>query len=110
MKTGFNAGGLVTGTRCHSFLDNTNRSVLYGALFRNIYEACMEVITAIKNRRAAKSFDPHHKMSEETRRVLLEMSALAPSAYNIQHWRIVDVQDPAQRAAIREVAWGQARR
>jgi len=68
----------------------------------------MEVVTAVKNRRAVKTFDPNHKMSDETRRVLLETAALAPSAYNIQHWRIVDVRDPAQRAAIREVAWGQA--
>ncbi len=68
----------------------------------------MEVIAAVKNRRAVKSFDRHHKMSEETRRLLWETSILAPSAYNIQHWRIVDVRDSAQRAAIREVAWGQA--
>ena len=68
----------------------------------------MEVVTAVKNRRALKTFDPNHKISDETRRVLLETAALAPSAYNIQHWRIVDVRDPAQRAAIREVAWGQA--
>ncbi|MGE4531582.1 MAG: nitroreductase family protein [Acidithiobacillus sp.] len=68
----------------------------------------MDVIAAVNNRRAAKGFDPHHKMSAETRRVLLETTALAPSAYNIQHWRVVDVQDPARRAAIREVAWGQA--
>ncbi|WP_308389633.1 nitroreductase family protein [Acidithiobacillus sp. AMEEHan] len=68
----------------------------------------MDVITAIQKRRAAKSFDPQHKMSAETRRVLLENAALAPSAYNIQHWRVVDVQDPQLRQAIREVAWGQA--
>ena len=68
----------------------------------------MEVVTAVKNRRAVKTFDPNHKISDETRRVLLETAALAPSAYNIQHWRIVDVRDPVQRAAIREVAWGQA--
>ncbi|MCK9188333.1 nitroreductase family protein [Acidithiobacillus sp.] len=68
----------------------------------------MEVIAAVRNRRAVKSFDPHHKMSDETRKALLEAAVLAPSAYNIQHWRIVDVRDPAQRVAIREVAWGQA--
>ncbi|MBN2680091.1 nitroreductase family protein [Acidithiobacillus montserratensis] len=68
----------------------------------------MDVITAVQQRRAAKSFDPHHQMSAETKRTLLEHAALAPSAYNIQHWRIVDVQDPQLRAAIREQAWGQA--
>ncbi|MDD3759898.1 MAG: nitroreductase family protein [Acidithiobacillus sp.] len=68
----------------------------------------MDVITAVQKRRAVKSFDPQHQMSAETRRVLLENAALAPSAYNIQHWRVVDVQDPQLRQAIREVAWGQA--
>ncbi|AEK59521.1 MULTISPECIES: nitroreductase family protein [Acidithiobacillus] len=68
----------------------------------------MDVITAVQKRRATKSFDPHHPLSPETRRVLLETAALAPSAYNIQHWRILDVQDPQLRSAIREVAWGQA--
>ncbi|MEY2341750.1 nitroreductase family protein [Acidithiobacillus sp. IBUN Pt1247-S3] len=68
----------------------------------------MDVITAIQKRRAAKAFDPQHQMSAETRRVLLENAALAPSAYNIQHWRIVDVQETRLRQAIREVAWGQA--
>ncbi len=68
----------------------------------------MDVIQALQQRRAAKAFDPNHQMALETRRVLLENAALAPSAYNIQHWRVVDVQDPALRQAIREVAWGQS--
>ena len=68
----------------------------------------MDVMSAVQNRRAAKSFDPQHQMSAETRRVLLENAALAPSAYNIQHWRVVDVQDMELRKSIREVAWGQA--
>ncbi len=68
----------------------------------------MDVIEAVRRRRATKAFDPDHKIPEETKRVLLETSALAPSAYNIQHWRVVDVQDPGIREGIREVAWGQA--
>lgn len=67
----------------------------------------MNVIEAIQQRRAVKAFDPHHQISAATRRTLLENAALTPSAYNIQHWRLVDVRDPALRAAIREVAWGQ---
>ncbi|MCR2831875.1 nitroreductase family protein [Acidithiobacillus ferrooxidans] len=39
-------------------------------------------------------------MPEETRHVLLKTAILSPSAYNIQNWRIVDVRDSAQRAAI----------
>ncbi len=68
----------------------------------------MDVIEAVKRRRATKAFDPNHRISAEAKRVLLETSALAPSAYNIQHWRVVDVQDSAVREDIRKVAWGQA--
>ena len=68
----------------------------------------MDVLTAVQRRRAAKSFDPQHQMPAAIRQQLLENAALAPSAYNIQHWRVVDVQDPHLRQAIREVAWGQA--
>jgi nitroreductase len=68
----------------------------------------MDVLSAVQRRRAAKSFDPQHQMPAAVRQQLLENAALAPSAYNIQHWRIVDVQDPQLRQAIREVAWGQA--
>ncbi|MEL5849045.1 MAG: nitroreductase family protein [Candidatus Igneacidithiobacillus chanchocoensis] len=68
----------------------------------------MDVLSAVQRRRAAKSFDPQHQMPTAVRQQLLENAALAPSAYNIQHWRIVDVQDPQLRQAIREVAWGQA--
>ena len=45
----------------------------------------MDVIEAVKRRRATKAFDPNHRISAEAKRVLLETSALAPSAYNIQH-------------------------
>lgn len=68
----------------------------------------MNVIEAIQQRRAVKAFDPHHQIPADIRRALLENAALTPSAYNIQHWRLVDVRDPALRAAIRAVAWGQA--
>ena len=32
----------------------------------------------------------------------------APSAFNLQHWRPLLIEDRAQREKIREAAWGQA--
>ena len=67
----------------------------------------MDVITAIKSRRAIKHFDPNHRLSEHDIDTLLSLARLSPTAFNIQHWRFVLVQDPALRAAIRAVAWMQ---
>ena len=67
----------------------------------------MDVITAIKSRRAIKHFDPSHRLSEHDIDTLLSLARLSPTAFNIQHWRFVLVQDPALREAIRAVAWMQ---
>ena len=67
----------------------------------------MRVIEALQKRRAVKGFDPNHRMPDETRRLLLEAATLTPSAFNIQHWRLLEVRDPEQRREIRKVAWDQ---
>ncbi len=68
----------------------------------------MQVTEAIESRRAIKSFDPEHRLSEAEQDRLIELTMLSPTAFNLQHWRFVVVRDPAQRQAIREVAWDQA--
>jgi nitroreductase len=68
----------------------------------------MNVTTAIKSRRAVKSFDPAHRTSQAETNTLMQLVMLAPTAFNIQNWRFVLVSDPALRQQIREVAWGQA--
>ena len=67
----------------------------------------MDVKTAIESRRAVKDFDPTHRMTEPEINELLALARLSPTAFNIQHWRFVIVQDPALRSAIREVTWMQ---
>jgi nitroreductase len=68
----------------------------------------MKVSEAIEQRRAVKAFDPSHKMTEAEIERLMSLAMLAPTAWNIQHWRFVVVQDAALRQQIRETAWGQA--
>ena len=67
----------------------------------------MQVSDAIKTRRAVKTFDPNHRMTEAEFQTLMEHALLSPTAFNIQHWRFVRVNDPAQRQAIRQLAWNQ---
>ncbi len=68
----------------------------------------MNVKTAIESRRAVKGFDPTHRMSETEVRELLSLAMLAPTAFNIQNWRFVVVDDPALRQEIRKAAWDQS--
>ncbi len=68
----------------------------------------MDVATALKTRRAVKQFDPSHKLSEEELQSLVAMALQSPTAFNIQHWRLLLVEDPELRKQIRAVAWDQA--
>jgi nitroreductase len=68
----------------------------------------MKVSEAIEQRRAVKAFDANHKMTEAEIERLLSLAMLAPTAWNIQHWRFVVVQDAELRQQIRAAAWGQA--
>ena len=67
----------------------------------------MNVLEAIQTRRAAKAFDPHHRIPEAHLREILRAGALAPTAFNIQHNRLLVVEDPEKRRALREVSWNQ---
>lgn len=68
----------------------------------------MNTIDAIRARRAVKSYDPTHRMSGEEVTELLSLTLLSPTAFNLQHWRFVVVDEPALRQQIRQVAWDQA--
>lgn len=68
----------------------------------------MNVATAIETRRAVKTYDPDHRMTEAEIDKLLSLAMLAPTAFNIQNWRFVLVRDPELRGEIRKVAWDQA--
>ena len=68
----------------------------------------MHIDEAIQTRRAVKVYDSSFKLSQEEKDELLRTALLAPSAFNLQHVRMVEVADPALRAQIREVGWNQA--
>jgi nitroreductase len=67
----------------------------------------MNVTTAIETRRSIKSYDASHKMTEAEINQLISLTMLSPTAFNIQHWRFVMVEDAALRQQIQEVSWNQ---
>lgn len=68
----------------------------------------METIEAIQARRAVKQYDPNFVIPAKDEAKLLELASLAPTAFNLQHWRFVVVKDKALRAQIRAAGWDQA--
>lgn len=68
----------------------------------------MNVTEAIVERRSIKQFDPSHEMTEQEIAKLMSLAMLSPTAFNIQHWRFVIVNDPTLRKQIRDVSWNQA--
>lgn len=65
----------------------------------------MKVSQAVEKRRAVKGFDADHEMPDAEFGRLMELLQLAPTAFNIQNWRLVRLTDPELRQAVRAVAW-----
>ncbi len=68
----------------------------------------MDTLDAIRARRSVKHYDPEHRMTDEEVSTPFELALCSPTAFNIQHWRFVNVTDPELRGKIREVSWNQA--
>lgn len=68
----------------------------------------MDTITAIRERRSVKHYDPNHDMSETEINALLELALLSPTSFNMQNWRFVVVTEQAKKDAICAAAWNQA--
>lgn len=68
----------------------------------------MDTLDAINARRSVKHYDPEHRFSDDEITQLLTAAMQAPTAFNLQHWRFVVVQDAELRAQIRANAWDQA--
>jgi nitroreductase len=66
----------------------------------------LDVPTAIAQRRSVKTFKPD-AIAPDLLKQLIELTVAAPSSYNIQAWRIILVQDTAQKAALAEASWNQ---
>ncbi len=68
----------------------------------------MKTIEAIRSRRAVKYFDANHVMTPEEANEILSLAVLSPTAFNIQNWRFVVVDDADLRMKIRQVSWDQS--
>lgn len=68
----------------------------------------MDTISAIRERRSIKHFDPEYQMSESEINGLLELALLSPTSFNMQNWRFVVVTNQAKKDALRTASFNQA--
>ncbi|WP_066381866.1 MULTISPECIES: nitroreductase family protein [unclassified Anabaena] len=66
----------------------------------------LDVPKAIIQRRSIKTFKTD-AIAPELLQQLVELTVAAPSSFNTQSWRIILVQDEAQKAALSAASWNQ---
>ncbi len=66
----------------------------------------LDVRAAAERRRSIRAYEPD-SMPKEDLDAILDVVRLAPSAFNLQPWRLVVVRDPALKARLAEAAFNQ---
>jgi putative NAD(P)H nitroreductase len=67
----------------------------------------MDIIQAIRERRAINFFEPGEKVSDNKLKELLSIANLSPSSFNLQPWKIIVVRDPERKKILRQCAFNQ---
>ncbi|MFN3813395.1 MAG: nitroreductase family protein, partial [Aquificaceae bacterium] len=65
---------------------------------------CLRLIT---ERRAITFFDPTRDISDELIKEILEISATAPSSYNLQPWEVIVVKGKERKSELKEICYNQ---
>ncbi len=65
---------------------------------------CLKLIT---ERRSITFFDPSKELSDELIREILELSATAPSSYNLQPWEVIVVKDKEKKRELKGICYNQ---
>lgn len=61
----------------------------------------------IESRVSVNYYDPERTLSDAVVKELVRLATLAPSAYNLQNWKLVAVRTPQARLRLKELAFGQ---
>lgn len=67
-----------------------------------------QLTAALDWRYATKKFDPTRKIPADVWAALEHSLVVAPSSFGLQPWKFIVVTDPAVRAKLLPVSWGQA--
>lgn len=67
----------------------------------------MNVLDAIRSRRAINFFDASKKIPEDKIKELIELANLSPSSFNLQPWKVIVVTDSERKKILRKCAFDQ---
>jgi len=68
-----------------------------------------DALSLIERRRSINHFDPSHSLSDDEIERLARLATRAPSAYNLQNWRLIAVRTPAEKQRLRLAADNQTK-
>lgn len=91
---------------CRDGAQRTTNSNETGTLMNTIHRE--QLLSQLNWRYATKQFDPSRKISPADWSALEEVLRLTPSSGGLQPWKFIVVTDPAIRAKLRPVSYGQA--
>lgn len=84
-----------------------NQYIVMPPYLQHNLEEDVDTIEAIEKRRATKKFDRNFTIPDSHVNELMQLATKSPTAFNIQHWRFVIVNDPQLREEIRTLTWMQ---
>ncbi|OPA76167.1 nitroreductase family protein [Paenibacillus selenitireducens] len=67
----------------------------------------VDFMQVVNDRHAVKKYDSSVKISKAELTELIETATKAPSAWNLQHWKFVVIDDQAQKEKLLPIAYGQ---
>lgn len=67
----------------------------------------MDIKNIYADRRAVNNFNAAKPMAEGLLKDIIDLAVMAPSAFNLQPWRIIAVTSPEMKAKLHPVAFGQ---
>ena len=70
-------------------------------------QAMHPFLEMIRRRTSVERFDTTRTLDDDVVRQLVAEATLAPSSFNIQHWRFVAVRSPEDKQRLKEAAFGQ---
>jgi nitroreductase len=77
-----------------------------GGIFMST-QVLSDVFKAIADRHSVKEYHKGHKIPKETLDQLLQAAQMAPSAWNLQHWKLLVVEDDAFKEKLLPIAYNQ---
>jgi len=66
-----------------------------------------EVLKVIAERHSVKQYQAGHRLPKEHLEQLLTAASQAPSAWNLQHWKFLVIEDQAHKEKLLPIAFGQ---